>query len=455
MAQRLFMLTRAQEARLPEHAARWIEIGLRTGAAQRPAFERAAQRCYEHAQLRWHERVVWVGSPLVIAHAAPILARLMPAHRSIPVPQPREHLPGDVVTGDADSLMRVLAAALSETVHRAVGHVVSNAAYCSALNTLCGAVERAVDGALCNPTRDAVHEALRHAPQKAEQAAVSRAVHEALGHTPPAELLREAMAESACGLPRWYGYFNGQFAVGGWRWGGAVLSSFLREVCRLELPGDLWDRSRAYEETVQSACWWYPHRDFLLVCERPREIHLEAVSAAAQPSQRLHRTDGPALSWPDGWSVHAVHGRLVPGWIIEHPEELTVQHIEHERNTEVRRVMLERYGFARYIAECGAEVVDTVPTEHEIEGLRGARLLRKLLPGEPEPIVYLEMLNSTAEPDGSHRRYLERIDPKAYDGAAGRLCHAAMASRWHHRDEHGQLQRTFVRWQDYRPTCES
>lgn len=77
------------------------------------------------------------------------------------------------------------------------------------------------------------------------------------------------------------------------------------------------------------------------------------------------------------------------------------------------------------------------------------------LPDEEEPIVYLEMRNSTPEADGTFRRYLERIDPNAYEGDAGRLCHAAMASRWMHRDDNGSLVPTFERWQDYRPTSES
>jgi hypothetical protein len=161
------------------------------------------------------------------------------------------------------------------------------------------------------------------------------------------------------------------------------------------------------------------------------------------------------VSWPDGWGIHAVHGRRVPGWIIEHPWCITPAGIEAEHNAEVRRVMLQRYGWTRYIAGCGAEIVDSIPMNHEIEGLRGARLLRKVLPGEPEPLVYLEMRNSTPEADGTCRRYLERIDPKAYGGEAARSCHAAMASRWHHRDEHGRLRRTFERWQDYRPAAES
>jgi hypothetical protein len=58
-----------------------------------------------------------------------------------------------------------------------------------------------------------------------------------------------------------------------------------------------------------------------------------------------------------------------------------------ERNAEVRRIMIERCGWSRYIADSGAEVVVTIAMDHEFTGLRGARLLRKEVPGEPEPIV--------------------------------------------------------------------
>jgi hypothetical protein len=145
----------------------------------------------------------------------------------------------------------------------------------------------------------------------------------------------------------------------------------------------------------------------------------------------------------------------MPAWVIEHPEAITVEAIEREEDVEVRRVMLDRYGWSRYVADSGAEVIDQVPMDHEIRGLRGARLLHKVLPDEPEPIVYLDMLNSTPDPDGTFRHYLERIDPNAYGGEAGRSCHAAMASRWHYRADNGELRRTFERWQDYRPEAES
>jgi hypothetical protein len=159
--------------------------------------------------------------------------------------------------------------------------------------------------------------------------------------------------------------------------------------------------------------------------------------------------------YPDGWAIYAVHGVRIPEYVIERPHEITVALIESETNAEIRRVMLERYGWSRYIHDCGAEVVDSVPEDHVIAGLRGARLLRKELAGEPEAIVYLDMINSTPEPDGSYRHYLERINPKTYNGEAGRLCHAAMASRWRYRDDAGELHLTFDDWRNYVPQMES
>jgi hypothetical protein len=169
---------------------------------------------------------------------------------------------------------------------------------------------------------------------------------------------------------------------------------------------------------------------------------------------RLHRLDGPALLWPSGEHEYYIHGVRVPPWVVTHPHWITVEKIHVQRNAEMRRVLIDRYGWARYIQDCGADVVDTCPADHPNPGMRGACLLRKKMPGD-EPLVYLEMVNSTRERDGTFKRYLERIDPKAYGGAAGKLCIAAMASRWHYRGSDGQLHRTFRRWQDYLPTAES
>jgi hypothetical protein len=285
------------------------------------------------------------------------------------------------------------------------------------------------------------------------------AAHSVVGRDGEVSVLIQQAIPLAISRRGVYGCYvlGGQLSVG-CLYRGGVLTSFFREIRGLEMADDLWGRCRAYEQTMQRACCWYPHRDFLMVSERPREMHIELrnpYAPSGRASHRLHRSGGPAISWPDGWGVYAIHGCRVPSWVVEHPHRVTVQAIERARNAEVRRVMLDLYGREPYIKDSGDQVVDEVPADHEILGLRGARLLRKALSGESEPLVYLDMINSTPDPDGTHRHYLERIDPKAYDGEAGRSCHAAMASRWRYRHEDGRLMRTFERWQDYRPGAES
>ena len=253
-AARIDKLTDAQKARFDEWADKWIEIGLRTGNADRPRFEKAVRQCYGFAGLESPKVIVWAPSPLVVSLAAPIAALLIEIHR-----------------------------------------------------------------------RDAV------------RGAVSGAVGGAVGET-----LRRC----------WGASFNGQFAVGGWWYGGAW-TSFFREVCDLALKGDLWDRARAYEATLESACWWWPHRDFVIVSERPSAVHRERADPAKPRgwgSHRLHCEDGPAVGFQDGWGVWAWHGTRVTRQIIEQPETLTIEQISAETNAEVRRVMVERMGWERFCA---------------------------------------------------------------------------------------------------------
>src|SRR5574340_107661 len=82
MVKRIDFLTPQQRARMDEWADHWIEVGLRTGAADRPKFEKAVEQCYRAAGLSWHGNVVWVPSPIVMAIAAPVAALVIQLHRS-------------------------------------------------------------------------------------------------------------------------------------------------------------------------------------------------------------------------------------------------------------------------------------------------------------------------------------------------------------------------------------
>ena len=95
-----------------------------------------------------------------------------------------------------------------------------------------------------------------------------------------------------------------------------------------------------------NAGYWSPHKFVCLFAERPQVINLDN-------RLRLHSEDGLAIRYPDGWGVYAWHGVRVPEYIITRPHEITPDKIMSEQNTEISRVMLERYGQDNFIRDGG------------------------------------------------------------------------------------------------------
>lgn len=226
----------------------------------------------------------------------------------------------------------------------------------------------------------AVHRA--NAMDGAVRDAVQRAVSGAVG-----DAVSDAVSDVISRT--WNNYVGGQFWAGGWGWYGAAFTSFFREVCNLELKGDLWERGQAYEATVESACWWWPHRRFVMVCERPLEIHRELTDPSRErgwTSHQLHREDGPAVVWPDGWGVYSLHGVRVPAWVVETPaQDLDPGCLLKEDNVEVRRELVRKIGIERVCEALNATCIDR-QGEYEL-------LLLDLQDGGHRP--YLKMRNAS------------------------------------------------------------
>jgi hypothetical protein len=215
----------------------------------------------------------------------------------------------------------------------------------------------------------------------------------------------------------------------------------------LDEPGREFEWFKVWEACAREVGDLLAHEEFCIVSERPQRIQLDE-------QQLLHCADGPSALWRDGWSLYHWHGVRMPPeheYVINDPGLITVARIDGELNSEIRRAMIERFGAARYVMEGNATVVHTVPPNHELVGLRGARLLQKQAPFHRELVVFVELVNSTPEPDGTCKRYMLRVDPQAYQGQAALDCHAAVASTWRRAD--GSL--AYERYTDYRPVAES
>jgi hypothetical protein len=146
---------------------------------------------------------------------------------------------------------------------------------------------------------------------------------------------------------------------------------------------------------ARSAGWWWPYERVAILTERPTALHRDNIG-------RLHQGDGPALSYPDGWALYAWRGMPIPPRVARELPSLTVQRIQEEQNAEIRRVMLEFFGFDRYLRESGAKEVS-----RDSYGV----LWRLELPDD-EPLVMVEVINATPEPDGSSRTYFLRVPPQ-------------------------------------------
>jgi Domain of unknown function (DUF6745) len=148
--------------------------------------------------------------------------------------------------------------------------------------------------------------------------------------------------------------------------------------------------------------WWWPYADVAVVSARPVEVHRDNVG-------RLHHGDGPALAYPDGWGLWAWRGMPIPPEVVPELATLTVDRIRAEDNAELRRVMLEHFGYDRYLRESGAK---------EVGRDECGILWRVALPGD-EPLVMVEVVNSTPEPDGTSRVYFLRVPPSVRTAREG------------------------------------
>jgi hypothetical protein len=161
---------------------------------------------------------------------------------------------------------------------------------------------------------------------------------------------------------------------------------------------------QAWAALAESVCWWSPWEGVCILSDRPRVVSFDG-------QRRLHSDTGPAVAFSDGYSLWAINGVRVPQRIVEDPRSITVEEIDKEANQEVRRIMVQRYkhgdevfGAGAYVRDSGGELLDY----DESFG----RLYRKRRGGDEQPILTLQVVNGTVEPDGTRKEYWLRIQPE-------------------------------------------
>jgi hypothetical protein len=169
-------------------------------------------------------------------------------------------------------------------------------------------------------------------------------------------------------------------------------ATFFRDVCDLDIADA--ETFAAYEVMSSRNGAYSMHTDFAMISDRP--VHIRRNAAG-----QLHSDAGAAIAWRDGWELFFWHGLLIPPshhWIVTHRDRICPENIELERNAELRRVMLEIYGFDRYAAARSAKVV----AADQLHGFP-RRLLEIDVKGDSLRVI--EVTNGSLDPDGSRRKF--------------------------------------------------
>ena len=358
---RLRHLNPAQAQQLTVLLDEWLAIGLSTQPADRGRAEAGVGMAYRATDLEPPVHLIWFDSPLAGALATSWFAR---------------GLGSSTPRGSLRQIKEQVKAQVAALVAEGAGHEVGEPVR-----------DRVRDRVLTRIERQVWHQVGEDAWQQVRSriwSALDLRLR-ALVNEPISAQLTSQLRSQVAALAQLRHCATGQFDAS---WVG-----FYETFRALGLTG-VTDELAGICTLTQSCGWWWPFKGLCILTERPTSLERDEEG-------RLHSASGPALAYPDGWSIYALHGVRVTEAVIQRPESITVRQIQRETNAEIRRVLLERYGFDRYVLDGGGQPIHTD---------NFGTLYRCELPGE-EPRFMVCVTNSTPEADGTFKRYLLRVPP--------------------------------------------
>jgi hypothetical protein len=355
MATRIDKLTPAQAARMSEWVDKWTSIGLSTDPANFDAAFEAALRCYDVSKLTRPRGLVRAASPLGAHWGGAVVATVLGKAENV-----ESNVESNVWSNVESNVWSNVWSNVESNVGSNVwSNVVSN------VSNVRSNVESNVESNVWSNVESNVWSNVESNVESNVWSNVESNVWSGIRN-----------------------YRSGQFWAS---WFAYV--TFFRDVCG-------WENQTldafALDEALGLNCgwvWW--HDDVVAISDRPHRLRRDNVG-------RLHNDSGAAIEYRDGWGVCAWHGYRLPEtheWIVRDRDKLSATAIDNEGNAELRRIMLEAFGFDRYLGERGAKEI-AVDTCHG----RPRRLLDITVKGETVRVIEVE--NGSLEPDGTRRKFV-------------------------------------------------
>ena len=348
-------LTPEQLSKLPEYARRWTQIGLSTAPIDLPRAKRGVEMAYRAAGLEPPRMVLVAGSPMggaMMAHLLQVEAQV----REQVGGQVREQVEAQVRDQVWEQVRAQVVAQVWDQVRAQVwdqvGGQVRAQVEAQVWDQVGGQVRAQVEAQVGGQVEDHVRE------QVEEQVGgqVWERVGEQVGAQVEAQVeaqVRDQVGEQVADQVRDQESLRAN--VDAMRWGShdagwLSFYRFFRDECGLECTEPL----RGLWEIAESCGWWAPYRGVAILQERHCVLRRD-------PEGRIHCEDGPAIAYPDGWSIYAWHGTRVPEEWITKRDQLDPATALTWENIEQRRAAAEIIGWARVLDQLDARVIQTDP----------------------------------------------------------------------------------------------
>lgn len=292
-------LTPEQEAQLSVYCDKWLAIGLTTGPADLAKATLALDKIYKQAELKTPTTIFHVCDPIQGVIAAMILTKVF---EFLPKAKDKTAVREDLTNSD----FAKMAVVINEQVRP----------------TLVELMERVLGGSFTEDTAKATWETASNLAytkingMKSED--VKTALNECINH------LNYGNHDA-----NWLSFYD-----------------YFKQVCNVDGP----EKLEGLIDLAQCCGWWAPYTDVVIIQDRPSELHFD-------DQQRLHNETGPTVVYTTGLEVYTWHGLRVDKSIIM--DEVTLERIKNEDNAELRRILIERYGFEAYLTDTGAQRLET------------------------------------------------------------------------------------------------
>lgn len=162
----------------------------------------------------------------------------------------------------------------------------------------------------------------------------------------------------------YFSTLRGQHDVG---WGAYI------EIFENLSPG-VAEKALPILDLTRSVGWWVPYETAVVFTDRFSGIHF-----STENPNDLHRLDGPAIEFRDGFGIYCIEGQIVPPHVVLDPKSITIEEIKKEDNAEVRRILRQQLTDEVYISRINPTVIDMDMVSTNVQDKNAGAIQRALL----------------------------------------------------------------------------